>query len=79
MKDKLKAALLNPIWLNHKIGTIYSMDGNKGWKIAYYPLFESHKGEPYEEPRALIEKPIIGKLGQVIGTDFRKVPLRYLK
>lgn len=70
----LKEALEHPIWVSHKIGNIYSMDGKPGWKIAYYPIFENGKtGEVYEEPRALVEKPIKG------GTDFREVPLRYLK
>jgi len=69
----LKGALSNPIWINHKIGNTYSMDGVYGWKIAYYPIFENGKsGEVYSEPRALIERPIFG------GTDFREVPLRYL-
>ena len=69
----LKQALSNPIWVNHKIGNTYSMDGVKSWKIAYYPIFENGKtGEKYTEPRALIERPIPG------GIDFREVPLRYL-
>jgi hypothetical protein len=50
------------------------MDASDGWKIAYYPIFENGKtGEVYNEPRALIERPIPG------GTDFREVPLRYLQ
>jgi hypothetical protein len=59
---------------NHKIGDEYQMDGKPDkWKIAYYPILEDGKtGEIYEEPRALVEKPIPG------GTDFREVPLRYL-
>ena len=50
------------------------MDGKPDeWKIAYYPLTECGKtGEVYEEPRALIEKPIQG------GIDLREIPLRYL-
>lgn len=70
----LKESLNDPKWLNHKIGDTYTMDGKPElWKIAYYPIFENGKtGEVYEEPRALIEKPIKG------GTDFREVPLRYL-
>ena len=60
-------------WLDHKIGNVYSMDGVSGWKIVYYPINEDGKtGKPYDEPRALVEKPIKG------GTDFREVPLRYL-
>jgi len=67
-------ALNNPIWVNHKIGNTYTMDGKPtSWKIAYYPIFEDGKtGEIYNEPRALVETPIIN------GTDFREVPLRYL-
>jgi hypothetical protein len=69
----LNEALNNPIWQNHKIGQLYTMDASDGWKIAYYPIFENGKtGEVYNEPRALIERPIPG------GTDFREVPLRYL-
>jgi hypothetical protein len=69
----LTQALNNPIWQTHKIGQVYKMDASDGWKIAYYPIFENGKtGEVYNEPRALIERPIIG------GTDFREVPLRYL-
>ena len=74
MKTKLKEALNHPLWVNHKIGNQYQMDGKKElWKIAYYPIFECGKtGKVYNEPRALIEQPIQG------GTDFREVPLRYL-
>ena len=70
----LGIALNNPIWMNHKIGDVYTMDMKSDlWKIAYYPIFENGKtGKQYEEPRALIEKPIIG------GVDFREIPLRYL-
>lgn len=59
---------------NHKIGDEYQMDGKPDkWKIAYYPILEDAKtGEKYDEPRALVEKPIKG------GTDFREIPLRYL-
>lgn len=55
-------------------GQYYTMDDKPElWKIAYYPLLECGKtGEVYNEPRALIERPIKG------GTDFREVPLRYL-
>ena len=58
----------------HQLGNVYTMDGNPElWKIAYYPINENGKtGEQYNEPRALIEKPIKN------GTDFREVPLRYL-
>ena len=69
----LNEALADPKWIAHKIGDLYSMDGKEGWKIAYYPIFEDGKnGIKYDEPRALVEKPIEG------GTDFREVPLRYL-
>lgn len=72
--NNLKLALSNPIWLNHIIGDTYAMDGKPDlWKIAYYPIFEDGKtNKQYKEPRALIEKPMIG------GTDFREMPLRYL-
>lgn len=74
MENRLQKALSNEIWISHKIGNEYQMDGKKDkWKIAYYPIFECGKtGEQYVEPRALVEKPIQG------GTDFREVPLRYL-
>ena len=78
---KLEIALVHEIWLSHKIGDEYTMDGKPDkWKIAYYPIFEDGKtGEVYDEPRALVEKPILGgKFNEVIGTDFREVPLRYL-
>lgn len=66
-------ALNHPIWKAHKIGNVYSMDGQSGWKIAYYPIFEDGKtGVKYDEPRALVERPMPK------GTDFREVPLRYL-
>lgn len=70
----LSAALLNPVWVSHNIGDTYTMDGKPDlWKIAYYPIFECGKtGKKYEEPRALVEKPIEN------GIDFREVPLRYL-
>ncbi len=73
--NKLKEALYNPLWLNHRIGDAYTMDNKpEKWKIAYYPIFENGKTrEVYNEPRALVERPI-GKY----GTDMREVPLRYL-
>lgn len=84
--NSLQLSLNDQLWLEHKIGNTYTMDGKPElWKIAYYPLFGSwnnsvnKQGETIEEkwvdfiePRALIEKPITG------GTDFREVPLRYL-
>lgn len=78
--SSLKNALDNPIWKNHAIGDEYYMDDNKSetWKIAYYPILEDGKTHvAYDEPRALIEKPIVIK--GVSGIDFREVPLRYLK
>jgi hypothetical protein len=78
MKDKLIKALNNPIWLSHRIGNTYTMDGKDVWKIAYYPIFEDGKtGKEYSEPRALIERPAVFK--GVEGIDFREIPLRYLK
>lgn len=80
MVNRLQQALSNEIWKSHKIGNEYQMDGKPDvWKIAYYPIFENGKtGEQYDEPRALIETPIRGKFGEIIGTDYREVPLRYL-
>lgn len=71
---RLLKALEDNIWFEHKIGDNYTMDAKPDlWKIAYFPIFEDGKnGEQYEEPRALVEKPIPN------GTDFREVPLRYL-
>jgi len=70
----LQTSLSNPLWLSHKIGHKYTMDGAGCWKIAYYPIFEDGKTkELYQEARALIETPLTN------GTDFREVPLRYLK
>lgn len=73
-KEKLTKALNNDIWQHHTIGDQYAMKGDKrNWKIAYYPIFADGKtGEEYEEPRALVETPIVG------GIDLREVPLRYL-
>jgi len=71
----------DPLWLSHKIGDVYTMDGKpEEWKIAYYAII--HDGrvpyigketERYNEPRALVERPMQGG-----GTDFREIPLRYL-
>lgn len=74
MESNLQLALSSPTWQEHKMGDTYTMDDKLDlWKIAYYPIFENGKnGEAYEEPRALVEKPILN------GTDFREVPLRYL-
>ncbi len=79
MSECLKIALENEIWKSHKIGDEYQMDNKPNrWKITYYPIFEDYKGNQYEEPRALIEKPILGHLDMQIGIDFREIPLRYL-
>ncbi len=74
MNHILTEALNNPVWLAHKIGDVYTMDNKPAlWKIAYYPIFEDIKTKlEYNEPRALVEKPIDG------GIDFREIPLRYL-
>lgn len=70
----LPQALNNPLWKSHQATDEYTMDDKpEKWKIAYYPVLEDGKTkEPYEEPRALIERPIKD------GIDFREVPLRYL-
>lgn len=71
----LQEALDHPLWKNHIRGkSTYRMMGDSNiWKIAYYPLFENNKTkEVYNEPRALVERPITD------GTDFREIPLRYL-
>ena len=70
----LKSALNNELWIKHQLGDFYTMDGKQDrWKIVYYPIFEDGRtAEAYDEPRALVEKPIRG------GIDFREVPLRYL-
>ncbi len=59
-----------------ELGATYTMDNKPDlWKIAYYPLtgtYRDGKWMEFNEPRALIEKPIKG------GIDFREMPLRYL-
>jgi len=52
----------------------YTMDNKPElWKITYYPITMDNKTkEVYDEPRALIERPIPN------GIDLREVPLRYL-
>jgi hypothetical protein len=77
-REILNEALSNPLWANHQIGDLYRMEGEKGkhWKIAYYPIFEDYHGEPYGEPRALVETKAIFQGKE--GIDFREVPLRYL-
>jgi len=75
---RLMSALTDPLWKSHKIGDEYFMDGKGTWKISYYPLLQDGKtDEEYTEPRALVEMET--KFENVPGTDFREVPLRYLK
>ena len=81
MEEKLHTALSDPKWLNHEIGDLYTLINrgggrSEGWKIAYYPIFQSLKSGKWtelEEARVLIEKPITE------GIDFREVPFRYLE
>lgn len=81
----LEEALSDPKWQDHKVGDTYRMVNTNGkiddgWKIAYYPLFGTYKGDgevkewvDFTEPRALIERPMKD------GIDFREVPIRYLE
>jgi hypothetical protein len=79
--DKLFKALSDPIWQTHKLGDKYSMTNIGGadggiWSIAYYPLFGTFRqGQwvEYNEPRALIERPINN------GIDLREIPIHFLK
>ena len=73
-KESLTNTLSHPLWVSHKLEDTYRMDNKPDqWKISYYPIFrDGRTGQQYEEPRALVEKPIEG------GIDFREVPLRYL-
>lgn len=81
--SKLATALADPIWLSHKAGDRYKMDGKGHWTIAYYPILENGKipengeREVYDEARALIECPKMFKGEQ--GIDIREMPLRYLE
>lgn len=75
MNSDLIQILKHPVWINHNVGDLYTMDNraDEYWKIVYYPILTDNKTkELYEEPRVLIEKPIKD------GIDFREVPLRYL-
>lgn len=73
----LRMALSHPLWVVHQIGNIYMMDGESGWKIAYYPILEcGQTGNVYDRPRVLVEKP--RKFNGVLGTDFREVPIEFL-
>ncbi len=76
----LNHALSDQAWKDHKLGDTYNMDHNPDkWKIAYYPILQDAKtNHIYDEPRALVEKPITGKLGEIAGIDLREIPLRYL-
>ncbi len=77
MDSQLRVALDNPIWKEHRLGKTYTMDGESGWKIAYYPILECGKtGEQYDKPRVLIEKP--RRFKGVMGIDFREVPILFL-
>lgn len=79
MNNRLKEALLNELWVNHKLDNRYKMDNETGYKISYYPIFENGKtNEIYKEARALVEKDLFDSYGKKIGTDFREVPLHYL-
>lgn len=74
----LPQSLNHPLWQAHNLGDSYTMDGKpEQWKIAYYPLFGTYqqgKWFEFKEPRALIEKPMSNG-----GTDFKEMPLKYLK
>lgn len=81
MSERLFEALKNDVWREHNLYDVYTMDGKPElWKIAYYPMFEDSKtGKEFGEPRALVERPFEDKkTGEIIGTDFREMPLRYL-
>jgi hypothetical protein len=73
----LQEALSHETWLSHKLGDLYTMKGdNDKWKIAYYPLLGTYKGGKwieFEEPRALVEKPMLNK-----GIDLREIPISFL-
>lgn len=78
MRKKLEEALANTLWVSHRVGNKYKMDGEGKWTLTYYPTFECGKSrEVYTEPRALMERPAIFEGKE--GTDFREVPLRYLE
>ncbi len=87
----MNSAINDPIWIDHKIGDVYSMiniGGKKDdgkWKIVYYPLFGTYKptGEyfmdkPVSEYVAFEEPRALVEKPMKDGTDFREVPLRYL-
>ena len=71
--NPLQQALQDPKWLSHNKGDFYTMDNKpEHWTITYYPVLEDPKGNVYNEPRAIVERPIVG------GYDIREIPLRYL-
>lgn len=77
MSPELAKALNHELWLSHKPGDTYIMDGKNGWKIVYYPIFGCGKtGKKYDSPRALVSKP--ANFDGQEGEDFREVPLHYL-
>ena len=77
MNTALSLALSDPLWVSHKIGDRYTMDGKGHWTLTYYPLLGCGKtGEVYDEARALVECP--KNFNGVMGFDLREVPLRYL-
>lgn len=88
MTERLHTALNDEVYKAHKIGDVYSMinvGGKKdeGWKIAYYPLFGTYKGDndkkewtEFAEPRALIEKKL--EIGSDLGKCLSGILLRLL-
>lgn len=70
----LQSALDNPIFQQHKIGALYSIKGDSRlWKLTYYPIFQNGKnGDYYDEPRVLVETPILN------GIEFREMPIHFL-
>lgn len=75
--NTLQEALAHPLYTSHYVGRKYKVDNDGGWTLAYYPLFECGKtNEPFDEPRALMEKP--KRFKGSWGTDFREMPLRYI-
>lgn len=75
MNNNLISALSDPLWIAHKAGDKYEMDGEKGWILYYYPIFEDGKsGWEYKTPRALMFK-----MRSADYVDCREVPLRFIK
>lgn len=74
----LTEALSHPLWLSHKIGDRYRMDGSGEWELYYYPINGDGKTQkPYAEPRALMKMDKI--FNGEMGMDLREVPLRYIE